>query len=59
LKKVGEEATELVVAAKGGKNSEIVYETADLMYHILVLLHYSGLSFYQVEAELIRRFKRN
>ncbi len=59
LKKIGEEATELVVAAKEGKNSEIVYETADLMYHILVMLHYSGLSFYQVEAELIRRFKQS
>ncbi len=56
LKKVGEEATELVVAAKGGKSSEIIYEAADLIYHMMVLLHYSRLSFYDIESELIRRF---
>ena len=46
LKKFGEEATELVIAAKGGKEKEIIYEAADLVYHFLVLLHYNKIRFY-------------
>ena len=38
LKKIGEEATELVVAAKGSNQQFVIHETADLMFHILVLL---------------------
>ncbi len=57
LKKLGEEATELVIAAKGGKKNEIVYEAADLIYHFLVLLHYNKISFEIIEKELIKRFK--
>ena len=56
LKKLGEEATELVIAGKGGERSEIVYETADLLYHALVLLAYHDISLDEVYAELRRRF---
>ena len=38
LKKVGEEATEVVIAAKNPDSEEVIYETADLLYHLLVLL---------------------
>jgi phosphoribosyl-ATP pyrophosphohydrolase len=38
LKKIGEEATELVVAAKGSNQKFVIHETADLMFHMLVLL---------------------
>lgn len=56
LKKVGEEATELVIASKGGERSEIVYETADLLYHILVLLVHHDIPLDEVYGELRRRF---
>jgi phosphoribosyl-ATP pyrophosphohydrolase len=56
LKKIGEEATEVVIAAKGGKREEIVYESADLIYHLLVLLGYSDIPVDEVYAELRRRF---
>ena len=56
LKKLGEEATELVIAGKGGKREEIVYETADLFFHTLVLLGYSDIPPEEVYAELRRRF---
>lgn len=55
LKKVGEEATETVIAAKGGEPSEIVYETADLWFHTLVMLAHCGLSAQDVLNELARR----
>ena len=56
LKKVGEEATETVMAAKDGNKEQIVYETADLWFHTLVLLAQQGLGPDQVLAELDRRF---
>lgn len=56
LKKVGEEATELVIAGKGGKRDEIVCETADLFFHTLVLLGYQDIQPEEVYAELRRRF---
>ncbi len=56
LKKVGEEATETVIAAKGGNADQLVYETADLWFHSLVLLAHQGLGPAQVLAELERRF---
>ena len=43
LGKLGEEATELAVAGKGGERGEIVYEAADVIYHMLVLLGYYGI----------------
>ncbi len=56
LKKVGEEATETVIAAKGGVADEVIYETADLWFHTLVMLKHLGLEHTQVLAELDRRF---
>lgn len=56
LKKIGEEATETVMAAKDGKREQIVYEIADLWFHSLVLLAHSGLGPEDVLAELDRRF---
>jgi phosphoribosyl-ATP pyrophosphohydrolase len=56
LKKVGEEATETVMAAKDGEADKIIYETADLWFHTLVLLAHQGLGPEQVLAELQRRF---
>lgn len=55
LKKIGEEATEVVIAAKGGERSQIVYEMADLWFHCLVALEHLGLSPQDVLAELARR----
>jgi phosphoribosyl-ATP pyrophosphohydrolase len=56
LKKVGEEATETVMAAKDGDRDKIVYETADLWFHTLVMLSQQGLSSDDVLAELAQRF---
>jgi len=56
LKKIGEEATETVMAAKDGDKDKIVYEVADLWFHTMVLLAHEGLSAQQVLAELDRRF---
>ncbi|QSA96282.1 phosphoribosyl-ATP diphosphatase [Methylococcus sp. EFPC2] len=56
LKKVGEEATETVIAAKGGDKPQIVYEMADLWFHCLVLLAQQGLTPDDVLNELDRRF---
>ena len=56
LKKVGEEATETVLAAKDGDSGQLVYETADLWFHTLVLLAYQGLGPDAVLRELQRRF---
>jgi len=56
-KKIGEEAVEVIVAAKGETEDRIIYELADLVYHSMVLLAARGLTWDQVEAELARRFK--
>ena len=56
LKKIGEEATETVMAAKDGDADKIVYEVADLWFHTLVLLAQQGLDPKQVTDELSRRF---
>ncbi|BAZ92784.1 MAG: phosphoribosyl-ATP diphosphatase [Gammaproteobacteria bacterium] len=56
LKKVGEEATETVIAAKGGSSEQLVYETADLWFHTLVMLAHQGLGPEDVLSELERRF---
>jgi phosphoribosyl-ATP pyrophosphohydrolase len=55
LKKVGEEATELVMAAKDGDAQKIVYETADLWFHSMIALAQFGLKPEDVLAELARR----
>ncbi len=56
LKKIGEEATETVMAAKDGDKAKIVYEVADLWFHTLVLLAQQDLHPDDVLAELARRF---
>lgn len=56
LKKVGEEATETVIAAKGGDKEQIIYETADLWFHSMVMLADQGLGPDDVLVELQRRF---
>ncbi len=56
LKKIGEEATETVMAAKDGVADKLVHETADLWFHTLVLLAQQGLRPEQVLSELARRF---
>jgi phosphoribosyl-ATP pyrophosphohydrolase len=56
LKKIGEEATETVMAAKDGQPERIVAEVADLWFHSLVLLAHQGLGPEAVLAELGRRF---
>ncbi|WP_295583415.1 phosphoribosyl-ATP diphosphatase [uncultured Lamprocystis sp.] len=56
LKKIGEEATETVMAAKDGVAEQIVYEVADLWFHCMVLLAQQGLRPELVLAELERRF---
>lgn len=56
LKKVGEEATETILAAKGDSSEHLVYETADLWFHTLVMLAERGLGPEPVLAELERRF---
>lgn len=55
LKKVGEEAMEVILAAKGQGDERLISEVADLFYHLLVLLASRGLSPDDVEAELVRR----
>lgn len=56
LKKIGEEATETVMAAKDGDAEKIIYETADLWFHSMVLLAQQGLGPNDVLKELDRRF---
>lgn len=56
LKKIGEEATETVMAAKDGNKEQVIYETADLWFHTLVMLSQQGLSHEDVLNELARRF---
>ena len=56
LKKIGEEATETVIAAKDGDKEQIIYETADLWFHCMVLLAQQGLHPDDVLNELQRRF---
>jgi len=59
LKKIGEEATETVIAAKGGDREQLCYEMADLWFHCLVLLAHQGLGPRDVLAELERRLGRS
>lgn len=55
LKKVGEECTEVIIGAKGGDKAETVYEIADLLYHITVLMIEMEISLEEVTAELAKR----
>ncbi len=55
LEKIGEECTELILAAKDGKRSEVIHETADLIYHLLVLLVKLDIRIEEIWRELERR----
>lgn len=55
LKKVGEESTEVIIAAKAGDKKETIYEIADLTYHVLVLMAQAGISIDEVMQELRAR----
>lgn len=55
IKKLGEEATEVIIAAKGGDPSEIIHETADLWFHCLVLLAHNDIELQAVLDELQSR----
>ena len=55
LKKVGEECSETIIAAKNGDNGETVYEIADLIYHLTVMMVNQGISLVEVLAELDKR----
>ena len=55
LKKVGEEATEVVIAAKNEDPQELVYETADVLYHLLVLLVEKNIPYEAILEELASR----
>ena len=55
LKKIGEETTEVIVAGKGGDHRETVYEIADLLYHLMVLMVNSDISMEEVQRELASR----
>ena len=57
VKKVGEEAVEVILAAKGQGDQRLVEEVADLTYHVLVLLAFRGLSPEDIRAELEKRHK--
>ena len=56
LKKIGEEATETVIAAKNGDKQQIIYDTGDLWFHCMVLLANQNLGPEDVLQELQRRF---
>lgn len=57
LKKIGEEATEVVMAAKDGDTDHLRYEAGDLLYHLVVLCKREGISLNDLGAELFKRFK--
>ena len=55
LKKIGEECAELIMAAKDGKRLNIVWESTDVLYHVMVLLAFYGMSIEDVLQEMRRR----
>ena len=59
LKKVAEEAVETVIASKSGDRGSIVHETADLIFHCMVMLSWHGIALGEVLAELERREGRS
>ena len=58
-KKLGEEASETIIEVVKGDKERVVYESSDLIYHLLVLLEYSGLSFSEIEEELYSRHNKS
>jgi phosphoribosyl-ATP pyrophosphohydrolase len=59
LKKVGEESSEVIIAAKNGKNEDTVNEMGDLLYHLLVLMAQQGIKPEDLYAVLEERRKKN
>ncbi|WP_455377057.1 bifunctional phosphoribosyl-AMP cyclohydrolase/phosphoribosyl-ATP diphosphatase HisIE [Petrachloros mirabilis] len=59
LKKVAEEAGEVLIAAKGGRKEEIIYEVADLFFHTLMVLGYHDIKLQDIYQELGRRFGKS
>ena len=57
LKKMGEEAIEVIIAAKGEGDDRVIYELADFIYHSLVLLAQRDIAWSDIEAELSQRMK--
>lgn len=57
LEKIGEESTEVIIAAKNGGEKEIVSESADLIFHLMVMLAAKGIPLDKVREEFIRRRK--
>ena len=55
LKKCGEEASEIIIAAKNPENDELVYEMADFLYHMMVLMAERGLTWADITRELANR----
>jgi phosphoribosyl-ATP pyrophosphohydrolase len=58
-KKLGEEAVEAVIAAVGEDKSRMIGEAADVLYHLLVVLHVRGIALDEVEAELSGRTRQS
>jgi len=56
LKKIAEESGETIIAAKDGDREQIIYETADLWFHTMVMLAHNNLSTHDILQELERRF---
>lgn len=54
-KKLGEEGVELALAAVSGSREQVIYESADIIYHLFVILHARGIDFSDVESELQKR----
>ncbi len=57
MKKIGEEAVEIILAAKGQGNQRLVEEISDLVYHVLVLLVHKGIQLSAISEELSKRKK--
>jgi len=57
LKKIGEEAAEVIIASKNNQAEEIIYEIADLTYHVIVLLGFHNLFLEDIARELAKRRK--
>ena len=55
LKKCGEEATEIIIAAKNPDPEEIIYEISDFLYHVMVLMSLKGVTWDEITAELAKR----
>jgi len=55
IQKVGEEAIEVVIAAKNTDNKQLIYESSDLIFHLFILLAKKGVPLEDVEDELLRR----